>query len=46
MSRILTVIEERALIRKKYREKLEQEYIEKKGTELEKYVAQQPEPLP
>ncbi len=46
MSRILTVIEERTLIRKKYRERLEQEYIDKKRSELEKDVSSQAEPLP
>jgi len=46
MSRILHVIAERDRIRKEYRVKLEQEFVEKKREELVAAVATQPQPLP
>ena len=45
MSRILTVIDERAQIRKQYRDKLEEQYVESKREELQKTVDLEPEPV-
>lgn len=41
MNRILGVVNERELLKRKYREQLESEYIERKRSELEKAVSEE-----